>query len=316
MVPPLRHPLRFDRSRLGEGLLALAVWLLVIASTLGADVAAAESAAPRLISLNPSLTSIIVRLGGGASLVGIDDYSAQVVPEVAELPRVGGLFDPSLEAVVALEPDRVLIVAGVDQEGHAARLTRTGVAVDIYQNQTLDQVFENIDRLGALLDRNAEAAERVREIRAMQAAVKAATTGRVGPSAVVVVDRSPLYLVGRGTFLDEMLEAVGARNLVRTLAPGYPRGSVEWLIAARPDLILDMTPGSSDAQAFWGRWPSLPAVAKERVLSVEAGRISLPGPDLDTAIRELAVLVHGEEIAGAIAAALASSGEAHAEAAR
>ncbi|MEM9177627.1 MAG: helical backbone metal receptor [Myxococcota bacterium] len=264
-------------------------------------------AAPRLISLNPSLTSILVRLGAASALVGVDDYSARVVPEVADRPLVGGLFDPSLEAVVALAPDRVLLVAGVDQEGHAARLARAGVEVEVFENDTLGQVFENIDRLGRLVGREGEAAARVRSIRAMQEAVAVATVDRTRPTVIAVVDRSPLYLVGGGTFLDEMLEDVGAKNLVRSLAPGYPRGSFEWLIAARPELILDMTPGATDASTFWGRWPSLPAVAQGRVVAVPPGRISLPGPDLDASIRTLAILVHGDSIEAAIDAALAAS---------
>lgn len=315
MVPLPRTALRPNGSRLHVLVLAT---LLALCS-LGAPAAGAAredgtAPLPRLISLNPSLTAIIVRLGAASSLVGVDDYSARVVPEVADLPRVGGLFDPSLEAVVALDPDRVLLVAGVDQEGHAARLTRAGVAVDVYQNERLGQVFENIDRLGRLLGRETEAAERIAEIRAVQAAVESATASRSRPTAIAVVDRSPLYLVGQGTFLDEMLAAVGAQNLGRSLAPGYPRGSIEWLIAARPQLVLDMTPGASAAQVFWSRWPSLPAVANDRVVTVEASRVSMPGPDLDTAIRELAILVHGAGIASAIDAALTEASTAASDA--
>lgn len=308
MVPPSRSSKRLDGSR--RHVLVLVAALSLFAPSPSATAAEGGDAArslPRLISLNPSLTAIIVRLGAGSALVGIDDYSAQVVPAVAGLPRVGGLFDPSLEAVVALDPDRVLLVAGVDQEGHAARLARAGVEVDVYPNERLGQVFENIERLGALLHREPEAEARIREIRAMQEAVSAATAGRPRPTTIAVVDRSPLYLVGSGTFLDEMLTAVGAENLVRALAPGYPRGSVEWLIAARPELVLDMTPGASEARAFWGRWPSLPAVANDRVVTVEASRVSMPGPDLDDAIRALAILVHGDAIGAAIDAALPSA---------
>ncbi|MBB84725.1 MAG: hypothetical protein CL931_13015 [Deltaproteobacteria bacterium] len=301
--------LRADRFRASRS--RASVWfasgmlLVLLAPVLAfAERAKVDGTPARLISLNPSLTSILVRLGARETLVGVDDYSAQVVSEVVDLPRVGGLFDPSLEAVVALGPERVLLVAGVDQEGHAARLARAGVEVDVYPNETLAQVFENIERLGRLVGREAAAAERLREIRAMKAAVSVATADRLQPGTIVVVDRSPLYLVGGGTFLDEMLEAVGARNLVRALAPGYPRGSIEWLVASRPELVLDMTPGTSDALAFWGRWPSLPAVANERVVSVEAGRVSLPGPDLDDSLRALALLVHGVEIATSIDAAL------------
>lgn len=317
LPPPFRSSPRLARSRPPARLLVALLSLLLAAPALAT--AAKEGPAgslPRLISLNPSLTAILVRLGAESALVGVDDYSAQVVPEVAGLPRVGGLFDPSLEAVVALDPDRVLLVAGVDQEGHAARLRRAGVEVDVYANERLWQVFENIDRLGALVGREVRAETRIREIRAMQAAVSVATAERPRPTAIAVVDRSPLYLVGRGTFLDEMLEAVGAENLVRGLAPGYPRGSVEWLIAARPELVLDMTPGASSARSFWGRWPSLPAVANDRVLAVEASRVSMPGPDLDDAIRELAILVHGEAIAAEIDAALASAATPAGERAR
>ncbi len=268
---------------------------------------------PRLISLNPSLTAIVVALGRADTLVGIDDYSARVLPELADRPKVGGLFDPSLEAVVSLRPDRVLVVAGIDQKTHAERLERLGLKVELYQNERLDQVLENIERLGRLLGREEIAAERITAIRDTRSAVARATRGHAEPGAVAIIDRSPLYLVGGETFLDEMLVAVGARNLGAALAAGYPRSSTEWLIDARPELLLDMTPGATSAAEFWARWPSLPAVAAGRALTVEASRMSMPGPNLDASLRELAVIVHGEEILAAIDAEYASLVEARAD---
>lgn len=316
----------------GRLLLRALVPGLLAASSLGAEPAstpesASESASradaavrpdegasdQRLISLNPSLTAIVLRLGGRERLVGVDDYSARVVEEVAELPRVGGLFDPSLESIAALRPDRVLLVAGVDQRSHAAQLERLGLEVEIFENERLSEVLGNIERVGRLIGREEAAAARVRAIRAMVDAVAEATAGRAEPRTLAVVDRSPLYLVGGETFLDEMLAAVGARNLARALGSGYPRGSIEWLIEARPELLIDMTPttGESDSGAvFWSRWPSLPAIASGRVLTLDARRISLPGPDLDRALRELAVAVHGESIGSAIDAALARQRDA------
>lgn len=313
---------------LGRPLLRALVLGALAASSLGAEPARTSEPAPkvdpagrqaesasgqRLISLNPSLTAIVLRLGGGEWLVGVDDYSARVVEGVSELPRVGGLFDPSLESIAALRPDRVLLVAGVDQQSHAAQLERLGLEVEIYENERLSEVLGNIERVGRLIGREEAAAARVRAIRAMVDAVAEATAGRAEPRTLAVVDRSPLYLVGGETFLDEMLAAVGARNLARALGSGYPRGSIEWLIEARPELLIDMTPttGESDSgAAFWSRWPSLPAVASGRVLTLDARRISLPGPDLDRALHELAVAVHGESVDGAIEAALARQRDA------
>jgi iron complex transport system substrate-binding protein len=272
-------------------------------TSMAAD-AAGAGASLRLVSLNPSLTAIVLRLGGGDSLVGVDDYSAKVLPEIADRPRVGGLFDPSLEAVVSLRPDRVLLVAGVDQQSHAERLEKLGLQVEIYRNERLDEVLENIERLGGLLGQQQLAAERIHAILAMREAVKVAAQGRGRPATLAVVDRNPLFIVGADTFLDEMLESVGAQNLGRKLATGYPRGSIEWLIGARPELLLDMTPGAESAAEFWGRWPSIPAVRAGSVVDVDARRISLPGPDIDQALRELAIAVHGAEIGAAIDAAL------------
>jgi ABC-type Fe3+-hydroxamate transport system substrate-binding protein len=271
------------------------------------EASTAATRMPRLISLNPSLTAIVLRLDAGEALVGVDDYSARIVPEAAKIPNVGGLFDPSLEAVVGLRPDRVLLVEGIDQRSHGERLERLGVAIDVYPNERLDQVLENIERLGRILARETQAAERIQAILDMRRAVGEATRALPRPKTVAIVDRSPLYLVGGETFLDEMLEAVGAQNLGRDLATGYPRGSIEWLISSRPELLLDMTPGAVGANEFWARWPSLPAVATGRVLTVDASRVSLPGPDLDDALRALATAVHGPGIEAAIDAALIDS---------
>ncbi len=275
----------------------------------GASAAATRDAPPRLVSLNPSLTAILLRLGARETLIAVDDYSARLYPELAGLPRVGGLFDPSFEAVLALRPERVLLVAGVEQQSHAARLEKLGLAVEVFENERLEEVLENIDRLGRMVAREPEAARRRAAILDTRAAVTRAVAGRARPRTLAVIDRSPLYLVGSGTFLAEMLEAVGARNLGSELGAGYPRGSIEWLIAARPELLLDLTPGEAEGEAFWSRWPSLPAVERDRVLRLDASRISLPGPELDRALRELARAVHGPQIDSAIESALAGGAE-------
>ncbi|MBY0401142.1 helical backbone metal receptor [Myxococcota bacterium] len=293
----------------------LLAWPLASPSPGSARAAAGAPVRPaapalRLVSLNPSLTAIVARLGAADALVGIDDYSARVVPELADRPRVGGLFDPSLEAVMGLAPDRVLLVAGLEQEAHGAALRRLGLTVEVFENERYEQVLGNIDRLGRLLGRETAAAARIAAIRRLRAAVEAAVEGRERPRTVIVLDRSPLYLVGGETFLDELLRAVGAENLGAKVAKGYPRGSLEWLVAAAPELVLDLSPQSEAPQseaplAFWSRWPSLPAVKSGRVLALDATRISLPGPELDRALRELAVAVHGAEILPAIESELA-----------
>ncbi len=287
-------------------LVAIVCWAVAVASSAAsAEEAGTAGTSYRLVSLNPSLTAIVLRLGAGDALVGVDDYSARLLPELAGLPRVGGLFDPGLESIVSLRPDRVLLVDGIEQQAHATRLEKLGLEVEIYRNERLDEVLENIDRLGRLLGRETAARARIRAILEMREAVALITKPRRPPRTVAIVDRSPLYLVGAGTFLDEMLSSVGATNIGRLLAEGYPRASIEWLISSRPELLLDLTPGATAAADFWSRWPSIPAVAARRVVDVDPTHISIPGPDLDRALLELAVAVHGAAIEAEITRALA-----------
>ncbi len=290
-------PIRLLASRvLRSGVLALGILAFeVIASdvtgvesAVGEPGAASPSAPPRVVSLNPSLTAILLALGAAESLVGVDDYSARIEPSVRDLPTVGGLFNPSLEAIVALAPDLVVLVPSAQQRDLRGRLESLGVTVLALDNITLDQAVDSISRLGERVGRAEAARARVSAIRRTWTEVERESDQIVRPRTVLVLQRDPLYVVGGGSFLDAMLEAAGARNLGAELSGAYPRAGAEWLIAARPELILDASPDAEEPGAYWARWPSLPAVTTGAVVRVRPELVTLPGPYLDRALRELA----------------------------
>ena len=257
--------------------------------------AGSEPAAfPRVVSLNPSLTEVLLALGARPALVGVDDYSAKASPEVAELPRVGGLFDPSLEAIVALEPDLVALVPSAEQRDLRASLEALGIAVLSLENHTLTQLLTSIETLGARVGRSAPARERVVAIHRALAEAESAARGRPRVRAVLVLQREPLFLVGRGSYLDSLLTAAGADTAAAAFPDAYPRVDLEWLIDAAPALILDASEDPEPAQTYWQRWPSLPAVAAGRVVPLVAAEVTLPGPHIERALAILARAVAGE----------------------
>jgi len=261
----------------------------------------AEAPARRVVSLNPSLTAILVALGARDVLVGVDEFSARSVPSVADLPRVGGLYNPSLEAVVALEPDRVVVVPSVEQRDFRSRLEHLGVQVSVFENISFEQVMENIQRLGALVGRQVEAEARVSEVRASWRRVERLSSKYPSPRTLLVLQRDPLFVIGRGSFIDEMLVAVGGVNLAGEFEDPYPRVAVEWLVSAAPAVLVDLSPGVEDAAAYWARWPALPAVQQGRIVQLDPNDISLPGPHLDRSIERLAMAVHGPGMAEELA---------------
>lgn len=277
-------------------------WKLAIACTvcglaLAASAArAGDAVARRVVSMNPSFTRILVALGAGDALVGVDDFSAKAEPAVAALPRVGGLYSPSLESVVALRPDLVVLLPTLEQRAFQQRLAAVGLPVLALDPVRFDDVLAAIGTLGARVGRTQAANARIAAIRRTRDAVRAAVGGRPAPRAVLVLQRDPLFVVGRGSFLDEMLVMAGARNLGAELGEPWPRASLEWLVATAPDVLLDSDSDPAPAAAYWLRWPSLPAVANGRVVAVDAGEVTLPGPDLDRALVRLARALHGEAL--------------------
>jgi len=253
-------------------------------------------ALPRVVSLNPSLTAILLALDASPALVGIDDWSARTHPQLAALPRVGGLFNPSLEGILALEPDLVVWVPSAQQRNLQQRLEALDVEVLTLDNITLPQLLDSIERLGARVQREREARERVRAIRAAWTREERRAARGPHPRTVLVLQRDPLFVVGGGSFLDAMLRAAGAENAAADFGEAYPRVGVEWLIAAAPQLIIDAAEGPERARGHWSRWPSLPAVASGRVVTVPADLVTLPGPQLDRAVALLGRVVRGEDV--------------------
>lgn len=265
----------------------------LLAILLAVAVAAAPAPARRVVSLNPSLTAILVAVGARDALVGVDDYSAQQQPAVADLPRVGGLSNPSLEAVVALHPDLVVLVPSVQQRDFRQRLHELRIPVLALNPVSFDDVLASIETLGRRVGHGKAARARVAAIRRTRREIEAATRSLPRVPTVLVLQRDPLYVVGPGSFVDEMLRSVGARNLAESFTSPYPRASREWLIAAAPQVLIDSSGDPEPAARYWAQWPSLPAVKHGRVVSLAQGAATLPGPHLDRALRLLARAVHG-----------------------
>jgi iron complex transport system substrate-binding protein len=287
--------MRSIRARVALALLASVLLRSGVAS--GAEPATAISPAPakRVVSLNPSLTSILVALGAADALVGVDDFSARQEPGVAGLPRVGGLYDPNLEAVVTLRPDLVVLVHSVQQRDFLEQLRGVGIPVLELDPTSFEDVLRSIETLGARVGRPETARTRVAEIREAKREVERVASDRKRPRTVLVLQRDPLYVVGRGSFIDEMLVAAGADNVAGGLAEPYPRAGLEWLVAAAPELILDAASDPEPAAAYWSRWSSMPAVKANRIVAVDAGLVTLPGPALDRALVALSRAIQGVE---------------------
>jgi iron complex transport system substrate-binding protein len=138
----------------------------------------------------------VLALDARDALVGVDETSAQLEPRVRDLPRVGGLFNPSLEAIVALRPSAVALVPSAQQRELHERLSALGIDVLALPNITYDDVLRSITALGARIGREPAARARADAIRGAwhDACARAERAPRV--RTVLVLQREPLYVVG------------------------------------------------------------------------------------------------------------------------
>jgi iron complex transport system substrate-binding protein len=239
----------------------------------------------RIVSLLPSLTETVCALGECRRLVGVDRYS-NFPASVRALPQLGGGIDPNIEAVVALRPDVVLMATssrGVE------RFEALGLKVLALEPRSSADVQRVIGQLGQLL----EVPDAQRIWRAIDARVTAAAQS-IPPAArsarvYFEVSRGP-YAAGPGSFLGEMLQRLGVRNIVGPELGPFPRINPEFVVRADPDLIMI---GERNAQGLAQRpgWAGMRAVRQQRLCvfpEAESDILVRPGPRMAEAARLLA----------------------------
>ena len=279
------------------GLLALALAVTGCAS----DESPASAPAPpqRIVSMTPAMTEILFALGVGERVVGVTRF-CDWPPEARTRPQVGGYADPSVEAVLALRPDLVLVSPAGGNRDAGLALQRAGVRLEVVPAETLQETYASIRRVAELCGVRERGARLVRDIEDRIARAAARVAGRPRPRTLLCLELQPLIVAGRGTLPAQLVELAGGDSVVE--AERYPRLAIEALLETAPEVILQTRVDLGDAAAardealrFWRRWPGLPAVRDGRVHVVDATPALRPGPRVGEAVEALAALLHPEQ---------------------
>ncbi len=273
------------------------LWLAALAlAVIGCGEPAAPPAAagtPRVLSLAPSITRVLLELGARDRIVGVDRYS-HALPGLDGIASLGGLFSPDLERAVELRPTLVLAVESANQRAFLDRLAERGVRVVTIEAHTLDEVLASFARFGAAIERAEAGRALARRVRGELDSLAREHAGDEPVRVAMIVERDPLYAVGGGSFVSELIARAGGRNVFGDLSEPYPMVSLEALVDRTPEVLLDSTVEAVDdaaiagARAHWGRTP-----LRARVELLPAGEVTMPGPGLARAARELADRIRG-----------------------
>jgi iron complex transport system substrate-binding protein len=275
---------------------------LVLLVLLIATPAWAQTARPeRIVSLVPAVTEMIYAMGDGARVAAVSTYD-HFPADVARLPRVGGLLDPSVERILAIKPDLVIVYA--TQTELIERLDRAGIPYFNYQHKALADIMTTIRALGARIGSAARADAVAAGMDRSLAEIRAKTTGLPHPTTLLVFERDPaslrnVYASGGYGFLHDMLEIAGGRNVFAEARQQAVQASTEMLITSKPDVIVELLYGDNLKNAdsakelrAWEALPSLPAVRRHRIWALTGDEFVVPGPRVVEATRKLAHTLH------------------------
>ena len=265
---------------------------LCIACSAGEPVEPA-STQKRIVSLSPALTDTILALGAGDELVGISQYCS--APKDANLPRLGGVQDLPLEALIRLKP--TLVVTADSKHGPAEKLRKAGLHVETFSEGRLSQILEGFEQMGRLVGRQEQGQKLRQKIESeLQSLQPKANDSNTKTLMIFSTQGEPVrqaWAVGPGGWLGDLMQHMGLDNVLVS-GPSYAQLSAESILALKPDLIIELNAQNIDqSPPIMNRWKpfvSIPAVKNNRLHRLSGEALLRPGPRLIELAQALAKL--------------------------
>ncbi len=271
--------------------------LLILIGTLVALTAHGSAAAElpkRIVSLAPNITEILFAIGVQDRVVGVSSFCDY--PQEAKMkPRVGGMSNPSLEAVVALQPDLVIFSIDGNPKAFEERLRSMKIPTFTLRAKRIRELSEGIRQVGAVAGASSRAEKLSKELEQKialieQRQVAAATQRKRSRLKVLfIIWPEPLIVAGPGSIADDALKMLGAQNIAGTTRSAYPKYSIEEILRRDPDVIFIGKGTGMDrvSEGLLRRLGNVSAIRTSRVFYVSDHLYRL-GPRTIQGVEELA----------------------------
>lgn len=249
----------------------------------------------RVISLAPNLTEIVFAIGAGERIVGNTTY-CDYPAEARQVEKVGDTLHPSIERIIALHPQLVLVSTASQLEAFTKQLNDQGIAVYVTDPHNIDGVFHSIASLGDLLNQTSAAQALLSDLRLRTDSVANALKTATPVSVFYQVSAQPLYTAGRDSFVTDLIRRAGGKSVTAEVPGAWPKFSAESALAARPEAIILPTGGSmGDTNGFVAEpLKNSPAVKNGRVYKINDDHLSRPGPRSIAGLEKMARSLHPE----------------------
>ncbi len=252
----------------------------------------------KIISLDPTSTEILTDLGIKEELVAVDMY---VGAGYEELPAFDA-FNPEIETMLALSPDIVFVsgmsdISGTDLYSSLTDANSEIEIINIPVANSINEIYENINLIALKVNKVSEGEELINnmeiEIETITEIVKTAEGEKS-----VYFEVSNLYSLGANTYINEMIEILGAKNIFAD-EESWIAVNEEELIARNPDIILTSdgyTPDVVNTILNNENYKDITAVKNGDVYLIDPNSSARANHRITLALKEMARAIYGEEI--------------------
>ncbi|MCS7313158.1 MAG: ABC transporter substrate-binding protein [Acidobacteria bacterium] len=290
------HQIALFKSLILVGVASLVIALAptrTVTDRMGRSVVVPIGGPQRVVTMNPSIAEMLVWLGMNDRIVAVSEFTD--LPEVQDRPRVGGPMTPNAEYIVTLRPDLVVLDRNHNPKSLADLLDRVGVPYFVVATQGIEDVRENLRLLGEVFG-CPERAQAWWDRWTVTTQCLDKTAWKRRPRAFFLLWERPVYTVGWGSFILEVLEHAGLDVVTRAVPRPWPQVDLEAVVRWDPEVLLIPANQYASVRAnleALPAWRSVTAVRAGRVISVPT-RILHPSPYLLDVLREIVERLHGE----------------------
>ncbi len=251
----------------------------------------------RIVSTAPSNSEILLGLGLGDKIVGVDNYTSEHPDLDPEVTRFN-FRNPDIEVLIALQPD-IIIASGHNKVGNEdpyKLVKEAGITVVYLPSSTsLEGIYGDIQFLAVITGTVEEGKTMIDEIKAVVSEVTE-IANKIEEKKSVYLEISPapwIYTTGTNTFQDAVINLIGATNVFAD-QKSWISASEEQILAKNPDFIVTTVSGDGMVDEILARdgWDVLDAIQTENVFQVNGDAMSRPSQNVVEAIKELAELIY------------------------
>jgi iron complex transport system substrate-binding protein len=243
----------------------------------------------RIISLAPAATEMLFALGLGDRTVGVTNF-CDYPEEAGKKPKVGGMSNPSLEAVVSLKPDIVILSVDGNPKEFEERLRSMKIKTYVFTSKRISELPKGIRDMGLALGAKERAEALAADMEYRINKLRGDKPSTLKRKVLFIIWPEPLIVAGPGSITDDALQILGADNIAGKAASTYPKYSLEEVIRRAPDIIFIGKGQNSMNEVSEGllrRLKSTPAARNNRVFYVSDYLYRL-GPRTLKGVEELA----------------------------